>query len=528
MTTDQMTRRQALALLGKLGGSAALMQGAALFGLARPANANESSQPTALKPAGQGGPKVLILGAGISGLISAYELTKAGYQCQILEASHRAGGRNFTIRHGDLIDELGNPQHCQFDNEPHLYFNAGAARIPAHHTAILHYCKELGVEMQLFTNHNKNCYAQDPAVFDGKPVRIREYEADVRGLYAELVAKSVQGKSQLDQPFDDIAIEQLLQFTQAFGDLSADMTYQGTERAGYLSGGILSHGKLKQPRALADLLRSNFVLGAMHFAEIADQSSALMTPTGGMDQIVNALLKQVGSLVQLKAQVKRVQLLPQGVEVSYFANGQQQTVRADYCLNCIPSHLLCGIENNFPEPYLQVMRQLRRGKLSKIALQAKERFWEREQIYAGISWTNQDITQIWYPPHGVFKQKGILLGAYSWDPEIVDRISALPHKERIELALRQGEAVHPNYRQYIEQGNSICWQRMNHMLGCGAVWSDELLERSFSVLQQPVGQHYLVGDQVSFHPGWQEGAVRSAWFALEHIQQQELKKRSAV
>ena len=99
--------------------------------------------------------RLLILGAGISGLVAAYELGKAGYQCKILEASHRAGGRNFTIRHGDFIDELGNPQFCNFDKDPDLYFNAGPARIPAQHTAILHYCREFAVEMQMFCNYNK-------------------------------------------------------------------------------------------------------------------------------------------------------------------------------------------------------------------------------------------------------------------------------------------------------------------------------------------------------------------------------------
>ena len=40
--------------------------------------------------------KVLILGAGISGLTAAYELSRKGYEVQVLEASFRAGGRNMT------------------------------------------------------------------------------------------------------------------------------------------------------------------------------------------------------------------------------------------------------------------------------------------------------------------------------------------------------------------------------------------------------------------------------------------------
>jgi monoamine oxidase len=40
------------------------------------------------------GVKVVILGGGIAGLASACEMGKAGYQCVLLEARERPGGRN--------------------------------------------------------------------------------------------------------------------------------------------------------------------------------------------------------------------------------------------------------------------------------------------------------------------------------------------------------------------------------------------------------------------------------------------------
>jgi monoamine oxidase len=104
----------------------------------------------------------------------------------------------------------------------------------------------------------------------------------------------------------------------------------------------------------------------------------------------------------------------------------------------------------------------------------------------------------------------------------------MTNQERIAAAITQGSKLHPDYGKYIDQGNSVCWQRMNHMLGCGAVWSEELLKTSFATIQAPVGGHYMVGDQVSYHPGWQEGAVRSAWYAMESIQQQEQQKQRQV
>ncbi|WP_275692703.1 flavin monoamine oxidase family protein [Rheinheimera hassiensis] len=513
-----LTRRQCLGLLAKAGSSSAVLGAAGIFGLT---NAPVSASPVMLKPLQGKNRKVLILGAGISGLTAAYELERAGYSCKILEASHRIGGRVLTLRHGDFIDELGSPQICPFDDAPNLYFNAGAARIPAHHTGILHYCRTLGIELQLFSNHNKNCYTQDDAAFNGQPVRIREYEADMRGFIGELLAKSATAGATLDQPFDEQDLDKFIQFAQAYGDLDSNFTYRGTDRAGYAAGGVTSPAILKQPRPLPDLLRSDFCTGAMHFAEIADQAPALMTPSGGMDSIVKAFLRQLTTPIQLHCQVSNIQLQPHGVAVTYLKQGESYTEQADYCLNCIPAQLVSGIENNLPADYVAIMRQLGRGKLTKIGLQAKQRFWEQEDIYSGISWTKQDITQIWYPHHDAFKAKGILLGAYSWEPQISDRFAAMTHQQRLATAIAQGTKVHANYAQHIENGVSVCWQRMNHMLGCGAVWTEELQKTGFKLLQAPAGNHYLIGDQLSLHPGWQEGAVRSAWHALADIERRE-------
>ena len=146
---NPLTRRDFLNLVGAAGGSAAVFQVTTALGITP---VIENVLAPKLTPLNGKQCKVVLLGAGISALTSAYELSKAGYQCTILEASHRAGGRNLTLRHGDFIDEVGNPQQCQFDDAPHLYMNAGAARIPHTHKKILAYCKELGVELEIFEN----------------------------------------------------------------------------------------------------------------------------------------------------------------------------------------------------------------------------------------------------------------------------------------------------------------------------------------------------------------------------------------
>jgi monoamine oxidase len=62
---------------------------------------------------------------------------------------------------------------------------------------------------------------------------------------------------------------------------------------------------------------------------------------------------------------------------------------------------------------------------------------------------------------------------------------------------------------------------MNNQLGCISWWSDDLRARWFPVLQAPVGNHYLIGDQISYFTGWQEGAIHSAWHAIADIDRRE-------
>jgi monoamine oxidase len=74
------------------------------------------------------GKKVVILGAGITGLAAAYELRKAGFSCAVLEANGRPGGRAWSVRNGTKVEFTdGTVQRCTW--EPGHYLNAGPARI---------------------------------------------------------------------------------------------------------------------------------------------------------------------------------------------------------------------------------------------------------------------------------------------------------------------------------------------------------------------------------------------------------------
>ncbi|MBO9641233.1 MAG: FAD-dependent oxidoreductase, partial [Siphonobacter aquaeclarae] len=143
-----MTRRE---FIEKSGNSYLAM---AALGFLPEAPAKPFHLPRNEKPNGK---KIIILGAGLAGMSAAYELGKLGYDCTLLEARDRTGGRIWTVRKGTSETEIGGEkQVCQFDEG--YYLNAGAARIPHHHHLTVQYCRELKVPVEIFGNLNEAGY----------------------------------------------------------------------------------------------------------------------------------------------------------------------------------------------------------------------------------------------------------------------------------------------------------------------------------------------------------------------------------
>ncbi len=362
--------------------------------------------------------KVVILGAGIAGLVAAYQLKRAGYDCVVLEARARPGGRVWTLRGGDEIVENASTQRVNWDDRKHLYLNAGAARISHHHTGLLAYCREFGIPLEVFVSDNRAALLQTENAFGGKPQQLRRVITDGRGAIAALAAKAA-GSNNPD-------IKTLL---SALGQLQSDMTYAGSGWAGYksppgagLQGGVpLDVLPLDEiAKAVRDFEDPRFLnpLMAMLFSEIWDQSPTMLQPVGGMDVIPRAFEKHLGAVVQYNVQVTGIERDGDAARIVWRnrTNSQTGAIDCDAVICTLPLTVLKSIPADFSPRLRQAINAAVKCYVpaAKVGFYGKRRWWEIEhQLYGGISWTSRDITQIWYPSHGFHEKDGILLGLIS-------------------------------------------------------------------------------------------------------------------
>src|SRR6185369_7100152 len=527
-----LTRRRFLERVGMAGGSVALYETMTALGLI---NLPEAWAGPPQLPAGSGtGKKVIILGAGIGGLTAAYELTKANYTCQLIELTERAGGRNHTARRGDVVVEKNKKgetlkQVCNFDEG--LYLNLGPGRLPYHHRRVLHYCQDFGVKLEVYIMETMANLFQTSKAFGGKPQIRRRIANDVQGYISEMLAKAVNQKA-LNEALNGNDREKLLSLLQNFGDLQKNYTYTGSTRDG-CEITVYEPCEAGPTLPLRDLLNSNFWSHRFYQSFEYEWQPTLFQPVGGMDKIVDGFVDKVGRLVQYRTEVLYIETRDNGVTVTIrdLKSGVRTNIDADYCISNIPLPILSHIKNNFADDFSKAVATCVYDPTCKLGWQANSRFWEnnQNQIYGGISYTDEPITQMWYPSYDYFTNNGTLTGVYNYDDDARE-FGEMTLEDRIKTARKGAIKFHPEFADTrlvpSDKAISIAWQNIPNEGGGWANWdpNDDNHAKAYARLLAPDRRFYVTGDQVSQLPGWQEGAMMSAQHVVEQIGGKRLLK----
>jgi monoamine oxidase len=509
-----VTRRALLEQIGRIGGIGAAYMAMEALGLAVPTPAG--AENFALPPTA-GGPSVVVLGAGIAGLVATYELQRAGYRVIVLEAADRIGGRVWTIRGGDRIVQTGRPdQRATFD--PGLHFDAGATRIPSTHRVMLGYARRFGVPMEVFVNTNRSAGWD----FGGKVRPERRMVNDMRGRLGELLTKAIN-RHALDGLASKDEIAAVRQFLTDYADVGSDGVYRPAGSSGY---SVEPGGYAEAPVPLPPLRLDELLSVAKRsptpflFEDKPNMQPTMLQPVGGMDRLARAIFDQVKGAVRLSTPVTAVRRSGSGVSIEH-GGGMTE---ADYCVCTLPAPLLSTVPNDFSPAKKAALASVTYIDAVKVAFEAP-RFWETDDsIYGGLAWTDRLNENVVYPSDGFSRPKGVLVAAYAagWTrADNPEAFAALSFADRFRVARESIEALHPGRSRLLGKGVTVDWRQTPWSSGVGALWSDELANGSrgprYAELLRPEGPIVFAGEHLSYLGQWQEGAALSAHEALKLV-----------
>lgn len=547
------------------------------------------------------GKHVVIVGSGVGGLTTAYEVLSrnSDVTVTVLEARDRTGGRCLTLRTGDTLTEdrnsdlysvPGDTQVVRFDrpvgdSEP--YLNAGPGRIPSSHKRLLDYLRRFGVEVEIYVMASESNMTQMTGGPEGdEPIVNRRLTHNTRGWIAEMVYQNAEQLVGLDGGDPD-RVEQLRSLMVTFGDLTPEGRYvvgtaepgeddnvDASDRAGFDVLPGVRPGVIADAIGLDRLLASEYWMKT-RFYQPADflWQPTLFQPVGGMDRVQHAFSQQVamlGGVIHLNSPVTSIDYDRATGQYVITAEGHAEPFRADYCFSNLAIPFLQRVlaqrlqapghgEGFSPEfkSALQAVYTAQANKdetsrflacTTKVGWQADRSLWQGRPIgtqmdahqnevlrvddaeigvvpiFGGISWTDDPITQIWYPSTAYHDQRGVLTGAYNFseDAAAAGRMSV---DERLVEARNGAAKFGEAFAEGLQHGVAIAWQNMPHIKGGWAQWhnvADSVTHYNNIVQGTAVDgaekpSFFIVGDQVSSLPGWQEGAIASALNAISRL-----------
>lgn len=450
---------------------------------------------------------VLILGAGIAGLVAAYELKKAGHAPIVLEAQNRLGGRILTLR-------------APFAEG--LHAEAGAMRIPRTHDLTLHYCRHFGLELYPFTMGNPNAYIY----LNGKKMHASDYYAG-----SELLAHELDDheRSKTVQRLWGETIQEFVDLVATRGDTAWDeivkqyddySTREFLEARKWSEGAIELFGLMENQEA-----EMNFSFVELLREEIGQYYTNLMQIKGGTDRLPNAFYPALreettgNSLIRLGAEVTALDQDENSVTAHIRTMAGRFRVHADYMICTLPFAVLRHIEvlKPFTRAKQKAIRQLHYDASTKIFVQTRRRFWEEdENIFGGGTVTDLAIRNLYYPEHGRETGRGVLLASYTWAND-AQRWASLAPRDRLEQALENIALIHPQIMNEYEGGASWSWHDDPYAGGAFALFEPGQQSRLYQDIIRPEGRIHFAGEHASLAHAWIQGSIESGLRAANEI-----------
>lgn len=433
--------------------------------------------------------RVLVVGAGMSGLAAALQLVEQGFEVTVLEAQERPGGRVQTLR-------------APFSDG--LYAEAGATYIPGGHDLTNAYIRRFAIplhpipEDRLLTLWN----------IGGRRVRLGEDEQ----WNVDLTARERQlGLMGMVEAYVGPALEQL-------GDFRSDLWPQEPQRRfddvsfhDFLAASGASPGAISLiRRVLPDIHGGGVEDSSALFClrDFTNEAGGWSLISGGSDTLPRALAHALGERIRYGAKVARIEHGPGGVAVRFSQGGETRWAHADRIVLALQFSCLRTIEiaPAFSTEKTNAISGMGHSAVSRVFLQTRTRYWgDKGPEYMSISDT---------PASGIRDcslhlpgQRGLL---ECYIPGSAGRcIAEMEPTQRIQAAAACVEAIFPGVGEALELGASKCWTDDPFARGGYAYFRPGEMGRLIPIVRRAEGVAHFAGDHASPWPSWIQGALHA-------------------
>jgi monoamine oxidase len=448
---------------------------------------------------------IIVVGAGMAGLVAAYELEQKGHTVTLLEAESKHLGGRIRTHHfaSGTTGELG------------------AMRIPKQHELTRRYVRMFKLELRPFIQTNPEAClfvrgqllrqrdgAKLATAFKLRPNEIGKSSDD---LWAHAVTKRWKALS-AEERNDLFAITPRTEAVRTLDKLSvaAILNAAGLSDEAQEFIAVTQAQESLLPTAITEAMRDE-VLDV--YGEGMDEI------VGGMEQLPLALVKHLKVPPRVGCEVTALHQDNKGVTAVYRERGQEQRVTGDHLICTLPFPVLqrLTITPALTTPKQRAIRTLHYESASKVLFDCTERFWELQAgIYGGGTLTDRPTDMTYYPSDNVAKDRdvsrkgGCLLASYSWGMK-ARRWAALPKSEVVAQTIKELHAIHPEVAAKGMVRDSAFWNWDTHRWSGGAFswFMPEQHTQLHQHLLEPEGRIYLAGEHVSLAHSWIQGAIES-------------------
>ncbi|MDO9505848.1 MAG: FAD-dependent oxidoreductase [Hydrogenophaga sp.] len=497
-------------------------------------------------PTGRLGQEVAIVGAGMAGMVAAYELMKLGLKPVLYEAS-RMGGR--------LRSQA-------FEGGQGVVAELGGMRFPASGTAFFHYVRRLGLKTRPFPNPLTPAAGCTVVDLEGQTHWARSL-GDLPPLFSEVAEAWAQaleagaGFTGLQQALRERDIPRLKALWDrlvplwddrtfydfvATSDAFAKLSFHHREvfgQVGFGTGGWDSDF----PNSMLEILR--VVLTG------CDENQHLIV--GGVQQVPLGLWQHAPAASEMRHWPAGTSLASlhhgaprAGVTAISRAAGNQISVTDTWgntqtypavlttCQSWLLTTQIAVEESLFSQKHWMALDRTRYMQSSKTFVMVDRPFWNDLKANGwpqmGMTLTDR-LTRGTYLFDNGPDQPGVICLSYAW---MGDALKMLPHgtEKRVQLALSALKKIYPDVditSHIIGDPISVSWEADPHFLGAfkGALpghyrynhrMYSHFMQDGFAPAERGI---FIAGDDVSFTPAWVEGAVQTSlnavWGIVKHL-----------